>query len=160
MISMSRSRPGGGLRSSRVRLGALTSLVFVGGTVVGTLGAQYAVSSGAVFESPGGTRLEVLLDAASLGNNDVEVGEITFPVGADSGMHPHGSTEVFYVLEGVLEHTVNGSATELGPGMVGFVRPPDQVRHRVVGDTPVRAIVIWAPGGEAARVTGDWQRVP
>jgi len=95
---------------------------------------------------------------AELGGAEVELGELTFPAGADSWDHAHGSTEIFYVLSGELEHVVNGRSTLLKPGAVGFVRPPDKVRHKT-GSAGAKALVIWAPGGEAARVTSRWQAV-
>ena len=109
------------------------------------------------YVSPTGTRLRVLLDQASLGGAEVEVGEITFAPGADSGNHVHGATEIFYVLSGELEHVVNGKSIVLGPGMIGHVRPPDTVRHRTKPGVTTKALVIWAPGGEAARVTSRWK---
>lgn len=110
------------------------------------------------YVSPGGTKLRVLLDQASLGGAEVELGEITFAPGSDSGDHVHGATEIFYVLSGELEHVVNGKSVMLGPGMLGFVRPPDSVRHRTKPGAPTKALVIWAPGGEAARITSRWKR--
>lgn len=111
---------------------------------------------GATFVSGGGTAIKVLLDDTTFGSADLDIAEITFPAGADSGDHPHGSSEVFYVLSGALEHVVNGQSTTLTPGMVGFVKPPDRVRHRTAVET--KALVIWAPGGEAQRIVRNWKR--
>lgn len=119
--------------------------------------AVRAQSAAPAFASPGGTTLRVLLDQTTLGGGEVDVGEITFPAGADSGDHAHGAVEIFYVLSGELEHVVNGKSELLKPGMIGFVRPPDKVRHKVPGTTPVKALVIWAPGGEAGRITKNWK---
>lgn len=113
-----------------------------------------------VYESPGGTRIRLLLDSSNLGGEEIEIGEITLPSGTNSGSHPHGSTEIFYVLSGELDHVVNGEHHLLKPGMLGFVRPPDEVTHIVPGDEPVKALVIWAPGGEAHRIVSRWQRAP
>jgi mannose-6-phosphate isomerase-like protein (cupin superfamily) len=66
----------------------------------------------------------------------------------------HGRIEIFYILAGRLDHVVNGESHLLRPGMVGIVRPGDEVIHRVVSDVPVKALVIWAPGGEADRIAG------
>ena len=55
---------------------------------------------------------------------------------------------------------MNGESHLLSPGMLGFVRPPDEVNHVVPGDDPVKALVIWAPGGEAARVLRNWEKQP
>ena len=87
-------------------------------------------------------------------------GEITFSPGTNSGDHPHASTEIFYVLEGQLEHVVNGESRILEPGMLGFVEPPDAVNHITQSDgTATKAVVIWAPGSEAARLAAGWRRV-
>jgi len=110
--------------------------------------------------SPSGTRLRMLVDEGTLGGGEVELGEITFAANADSGEHAHGSAEIFYVLESELEHIVNGKSHRLKPGMVGYVRPPDRVRHKV-GPSGAKALVIWAPGGESGRITsGSWKREP
>ena len=120
--------------------------------------AHQAPSGSPVFESAGGSRLRMLLETPAVGGNEVEVGELTFAPNTDSGDHQHGATETFYILEGELEHIVNGKGTKLGPGMIGTVRPPDKVRHKT-GPNGAKALVIWAPAGEAARVTSRWKRV-
>jgi len=105
------------------------------------------------LELPGGTRIKLLLEAANLGQDDIEVAEITIPVGTDpTRAHRHGATEIFYVVEGVLGHVVDGTEHRLEPGMVGVVRRGDEVMHRVLSDVPVRAVVLWLPGGEADRL--------
>jgi quercetin dioxygenase-like cupin family protein len=101
----------------------------------------------------GGLSIKLLLEASNLGSPELEVAEITFPVGADAPAgHRHGSTEIFYVVEGVLGHVVNGTEHRLAPGMVGVVKPGDAVIHRVLSDVPVKAVVLWVPGGEADRI--------
>lgn len=132
-------------------------------TIVAAVAFAAGISVGAlvqdpVFVSPAGTELRMLLDEARLGGTEVEIGEITFPAGTDSGDHAHGSTEIFYVLSGELEHIVDGRSTILKPGMAGSVRPPQRVRHRVGAAGPAKALVIWAPGGEAARITARWKQ--
>jgi hypothetical protein len=44
--------------------------------------------------------------------------------------------------------------------MVGIVRPGDSVSHRVVSEEPVRALVIWAPGGEVERLARFFEQRP
>lgn len=147
-------------RPSLLRLALALLAVFGAGWVMGSLGPPQTMGVRKVYESPtSGTRIELLLDESNLGGGELEIGEITFPPGTRSGDHPHGSTEVFYVLEGELEHVVNGESHLLKPGMLGFVRPPDRVNHVVPGDEPVKALVIWAPGGEAQRIVGSWTRI-
>lgn len=109
-----------------------------------------------------GFSIKMLVEASNLGAGEVEIGEITFPVGsgARGGGHVHGRVEIFYVLSGTFDHVVNGNANRLTNGMVGMVRPGDEVIHRVIGDEPVRALVIWAPGGEADRVAQNFEVRP
>ena len=111
---------------------------------------------GRVFKSPSGTELRVLVDAQSLGGGEVEVAELTFVPNSDSGDHHHAVTETFYVLEGEMEQVINGKPVKLGPGMVASIRSTDQVRHRA-GPKGTKVLVIWAPGGEIARVAARWK---
>jgi quercetin dioxygenase-like cupin family protein len=108
------------------------------------------------FVSPGGTQLKILVDSASLGGSEVEIGELTFVPNSDSGDHQHGVTETFYLLEGDLEQVVNGKPIKLTPGMAVSIRSTDHVQHKT-GPKGARALVIWAPGGEIARVTARWK---
>ncbi len=111
-----------------------------------------------VYRAPSGVTLKLMLDETNVGP-EVTVGEITFPPNLDSGEHAHGAIEMFYVLDGELEHVVNGVAERLGPGMTGYVRPPDRVRHKT-GASGAKAVVIWVPGEEGARIASRWTREP
>ena len=117
----------------------------------------YRRSSGGtkVLENDAGTVIKVLVDRTVLGESSVEVAEATLPVGSGAGpaSHRHGTTEMIYVISGELDHVVNGTAYRLGPGMVGVVKPSDTVIHRVVGQAPVKLLLIWAPGGEVDRLS-------
>jgi quercetin dioxygenase-like cupin family protein len=115
-----------------------------------------------ILEAESGLTIKMLVEASNLGGAEVEVGEVTFPVGsgAQGGGHRHAHVEIFYILSGTFDHVVNGEAHRLGPGMVGIVRPGDEVIHRVIGDEPVRAVVVWAPGGEAARIAPGFTEKP
>ena len=109
-----------------------------------------------------GTSIKMLLDSSNLGGEEIEVAEITFPVGLNpTAGHRHGAMEIFYIVEGVLGHVVNGEEHRLGPGMVGVVRPRDEVMHRVLSDVPVKALVLWVPGGEGDRIAPPdrWTRI-
>ncbi len=109
-----------------------------------------AASSGTRNLSLGPVTIKMLLDESNLGRRDIEVGELFLPVSYGEGeVHPHGVLEIFYVVEGIMGHEVNGKAHTLNPGDVGFVNPGDKVKHSVLSDMPVKAVVIWLPGGEA-----------
>jgi quercetin dioxygenase-like cupin family protein len=136
-------------------------VLFGSGITVGAFLAPQDMSLvGHVYESPtSGTRIRMLLDEGNLGGKEIDIGEITFPPGVNSGEHLHGATEIFYVLSGELEHVVDGKSHLLKPGMLGFVRPPAKVNHVVPGTEPAKALVIWAPGGEGHRIVERWKKI-
>jgi quercetin dioxygenase-like cupin family protein len=122
--------------------------------------AQSASSSqqGITYRAPSGTTLRLMLDENNLGT-EVSLGEMIFPPNQDSGEHAHDAIEIFYVVSGELEHVVNGKSQILKPGMSGFVRPPDKVRHKT-GPAGAKVVVVWAPGIEGRRVASRWTREP
>lgn len=123
------------------------------GTESGAVAYERA-SSGTRVLSAGELMIKILVEQSNLGSNEVEVGEITFPAGHRASGHSHGAIEIFYVLSGTMNHVVNGTEHVLQAGDVGIVRPGDSVSHGVLGDQPVRAVVVWAPGGEVERIRG------
>jgi quercetin dioxygenase-like cupin family protein len=120
--------------------------------------APSAQSTGATYRSPGGTTLRLLLDESNVGP-EVTMGEMTFPPNTDSGDHQHGAIEMFYVVSGELEHVVNGRRQLLTPGMAGFVKPPDRVRHKT-GAAGAKVVVVWVPGAEGGRIASRWTKEP
>jgi len=144
--------------TGNLRLALLLLMAAASGYALGNLPARKETP--ATWRSGSGTEIRLLLSEANLGGGEVEIGEITFPPGTNSGDHLHGATEVFYVLEGELEHVVDGVSEVLRPGDLGFVRPPSEVNHITPADgPPTRALVIWAPGGEGSRIVRNWERV-
>jgi quercetin dioxygenase-like cupin family protein len=113
---------------------------------------------GVTYRSAGGTMLRLILDETNVGA-EVSLGEMTFPPNLDSGEHTHGAIEMFYVLSGELEHVVNGKSQILKPGMVGYVKPPDKIRHKT-GAAGAKVVVIWVPGEEAKRIVARWTKEP
>ena len=112
---------------------------------------------GVTYRAPGGTTLRLMLDETNLGA-EASLGELTFPANSDSGDHTHGAIEMFYVVSGELEHVVNGRSQVLTPGMAGFVKPPDRVRHKT-GPAGAKVVVVWVPGEEGRRVASRWKPV-
>jgi quercetin dioxygenase-like cupin family protein len=108
-----------------------------------------------MLTNPSGLSIKVLLEMTNFGASDVEIAEITFPPAPNAGAHRHASSEIFYVLSGELDHVVNDTTYTLRPGMLGVVRPGDRVAHRVRAAEPVRALVIWVPGGEVERLANS-----
>lgn len=152
---------------TRFRRWVAAVLVSVGAGATGVAAQEGAVgyakaSDGTrILESEAGTTIRVLVEPSNLGGDEVAVAEITFPAGTDAREgHVHEAVEVFYVLSGVLEHVVNGEVHRIRPGMAGIVRPGDRVIHRVPGDQPVRAVVIWGNGSEVERIAPFFREGP
>ena len=120
--------------------------------------AQSAKLQGTTYRSPSGTTLRLMLDETNVGS-EVTLGEIIFPPNSDSGDHAHGAIEMFYIVSGELEHVVNGVSQVLKPGMSGFVKPPDKVRHKT-GPAGAKAVVVWVPGQEGRTVASRWTKEP
>lgn len=99
--------------------------------------------------------LKRLLDSANFGGAELDIAELTFGPDYQGRVHTHQPIEIFYVLSGRLRHVVNGVAADLEPGMIGVVRPGDQVEHIVLSKEPLRMLVIWVPGGLAERLAGN-----
>ena len=97
--------------------------------------------------------IKVLVEAKTLGDPGAEIAEIFFPPGYVGQPHPHG-LEIFYILEGKLDHIVNGKSHILKPGMVGVVKAPDQVVHKTHSKKGVKALVIWPLGQEVKNLEG------
>jgi quercetin dioxygenase-like cupin family protein len=116
-----------------------------------------AKQPGVTYRAPGGATLRLMLDETNLGA-EASLGELTFPANSDSGDHKHGAIEMFYVVSGELEHVVNGRSQMLTPGMAGFVKPPDSVRHKT-GPAGAKVVVVWVPGEEGRRVASRWKPV-
>lgn len=142
----------------------MTSTQVVGACALGFLclssegAAQSDKPQGVIYRAPSGVTLRLMLDETNLGS-EASVGEMTFPANQDSGEHAHGAVEIFYVLSGELEHVVNGKSQFLKPGMAGYVKPPDRVRHKTGADG-AKVVVIWVPGEEGRRIASRWKQEP
>jgi quercetin dioxygenase-like cupin family protein len=126
--------------------------------LVTTGAAQSDKLQGVTYRSPSGSTLRLMLDESNVGP-EVTVGELIFPPNSDSGDHQHGALEMFYVVTGELDHVVNGKSQILKPGMSGYVKPPDKVRHKT-GPAGAKVVVIWVPGDEGKKIASRWTREP
>ncbi len=93
--------------------------------------------------------IKVLIEESNLGSKGAEIAEVYFPPEYHGDSHPH-ELEIIYVLEGELDHIVNGESHILTPGMVGVVRAPDLVVHKTNSEGGVRTLIIWPLGKEVA----------
>jgi quercetin dioxygenase-like cupin family protein len=66
-----------------------------------------------------------------------------FDAGSDIHEHSHEQEEVWHVLEGELEVTIDGASHLAGPGMVAIV--PAGARHAVLARKSGKAIVVDHP---------------
>jgi quercetin dioxygenase-like cupin family protein len=136
---------------------ALSAAVAVDGraqSAAPTPAASYAYATNGVLDNvqrANGVKWKLVVDESNLGGKELEAAEVTLPGGTATPNHMHGPVEVIYVLSGTYDHEVNGKRYRLTPGMVGIVRPGDQVRH-LAPDGETKLLILWAPAGEAARV--------
>ncbi len=63
--------------------------------------------------------------------------------GAAIGYHPHDKDEIYYVLEGQGELTMNGERTEVGPGTAILTRPGDSHGLRTMGDSDLVILIVY-----------------
>ena len=104
------------------------------------------------------SEIRVVIDQNLGGTKDVTVAELTIPPGVDVPDHIHQSTEIFYILSGELEQTSEGKVQKLTAGMACLVPANTTTHHKVTSKEPVRALIIWAPGGEEKRIVTQWQK--
>jgi quercetin dioxygenase-like cupin family protein len=71
-----------------------------------------------------------------------------FDAGASIHEHSHPQEEVWQVIEGVLDITIDGVTERSGPGSAGVI--PPNVRHQVKAVSSGKAIVVDYPLREAA----------
>ena len=93
--------------------------------------------------------MRLILVEQQLGSKEISITERLWPANYNSSEHSHATIEVIYVLSGEYRHVVNGQTQVLGPGMVGFVKPGDKVRHTTGPNGPVKALLISVPGDES-----------
>lgn len=147
------------MKTTTTSMATLPILVAALAICASTTGARQTEQlQGTTYRSPGGTTLRLMLDESNVGP-EVTLGEMVFPPNQDSGDHQHGAIEMFYVVSGELEHVVNGVSQILKPGMSGFVKPPDKVRHKT-GPAGAKVVVVWVPGAEGKRIASRWSREP
>lgn len=101
--------------------------------------------------------IKVLIEEKNLGSAGAEIAEIWFPPGWQGGPHPH-VLEIIYVIEGELDHIVNGESHILSAGMTGVVRARDRVVHKTHSPDGVRVLVVWPLGNEVEGLAASGMR--
>ena len=82
-------------------------------------------------------------------DGSLTVTEIDAPSGYENNLHTHPPNELFYVLDGEMMMYVDQQPYHLTPGMTGFVPANRPHGFRVVGETPLLVLAIFAPAGMA-----------
>lgn len=77
----------------------------------------------------------------------VTIMEMTIPPGMGPPPHTHPGGESVYVLEGEVRYHIGGETYEGGPGTFFHVPAGVEEHFEPAGDTPVRLLVVYTPGG-------------
>ncbi len=135
-----------GLLMTRVRFLMVAVIVAGCGTAL-LLGRAAQAPAQQTSPTPPG-ELRLILGEQQLGSKEISIAERLWPANYEGGEHSHATIEVIYVLSGEYLHILNGQTQVLGPGMVGFVKPGDRVRHTTGPRSPAWALLISVPGDE------------
>jgi mannose-6-phosphate isomerase-like protein (cupin superfamily) len=96
-----------------------------------------------VRTAPSGLQTREILKGKLASGESIETHATTLPPGAmPHPPHHHVHSEMFFMREGTLELTVNGTSYRLEPGGVGFVRSNDEHGVKNVGTTPANYFVV------------------
>lgn len=88
------------------------------------------------------TLRQILKDETHTGN-PLDLHESELPAGqAPHAPHHHLHEEMMLVREGVMEVTIGGRATRLGPGSVAYISSNQEHGYRNVGTTPAVYFVL------------------
>ncbi len=80
-------------------------------------------------------------------NGAMTVMELTIPPGLGPPPHTHPGTETVYVLDGTLRYHIGDDVVDGGPGSVFHIPAGIVENFEPTGDTPLRVLVTYAPGG-------------
>lgn len=88
-------------------------------------------------------RWKLLVGGERTASERLTVGIAEVPAGTSLLLHHHAPAEVYYVIEGNGETTIDGTVTTVGPGTALFI--PANARHRTVntGARPLRFVWIF-----------------
>ena len=103
------------------------------------------------IRTPNNAQIREVLKGKLATGESLEVHETTLPPGGTPHpAHHHAHSEMWLIREGIVEITVNGTSSRLGPGSVGFVRSNEEHGIKNVGTTPATYFVVAiGPGADA-----------
>ncbi len=106
-----------------------------------------------------GLRLQLLLSFETIGSDGLEIAHLTLPGGdgvtcanKPCQAHQHPVDEIMFVLQGQLEHVVEGDAQIIAPGMLAVAPRNRNVAHNVLSEEPLEVLIVWPATGEFDRL--------
>ena len=141
----------------KLTLVSAISLVLFGMGILGSTLAQESESAGKhVFAKAGSTEQfgrgrmlsKFMLTAEQTEGRYSMISEVFGPGFSSYPGHTHKfHSEVFFVISGVMEWTVDGDTQQIGPGDLVYIPPNSHHAGKVVGDEDVHALMIYEPAG-------------
>jgi mannose-6-phosphate isomerase-like protein (cupin superfamily) len=105
--------------------------------------AGYSFEKLPVKTAPSGAQTRAIFKGKLATGESIETHATTLPPGAmPHPPHHHVHSEMFFMREGTLELSVNGTTFPLGPGSVGFVRSNEEHGVKNVGPTQANYFVV------------------
>jgi mannose-6-phosphate isomerase-like protein (cupin superfamily) len=105
--------------------------------------ASYPFEKLTAHTAPSGAQTRSIFKGKLATGESIETHATTLPPGVmPHAPHHHVHSEMFFMREGTLELTVNGTMYPLGPGSVGFVRSNEEHGVKNVGTTPANYFVV------------------
>jgi quercetin dioxygenase-like cupin family protein len=98
------------------------------------------------------------LAAPSQGSTELCNWRVRMNAGSSGPVHAIDREQLWAVLAGTLEFTVDGETIRVRPGETAIL-PAHQLRQATAGDSPVDAVVCMAAGGRA-RLPGSADAIP
>jgi quercetin dioxygenase-like cupin family protein len=102
------------------------------------------------IRTPNNAQIREVLKGKLATGESLEVHETTLsPGGTPHPPHHHVHSEMWLIREGMVEITVNGTSSRLGPGSVGFVHSNDEHGIKNAGTTTATYFVVaFGPGAD------------
>jgi mannose-6-phosphate isomerase-like protein (cupin superfamily) len=95
-----------------------------------------------VDKSPNGAEFRRIVAGKGYNSIPLEIHETILPPGgAPHPAHHHSGDELFFVMKGTVEVTINGKSTKLGPGGAAYAAGGDEHGIRNAGSEPAQYFV-------------------
>ena len=96
----------------------------------------------AVDKSPNGAEFRRIVAGTGYNSIPMEIHETILPPGgAPHSAHHHPGDELFFIMKGTVEVTINGKSTKLGPGGAAYAAGGDEHGIRNAGTEPAQYFV-------------------